>query len=88
MSFLFFCSFGTAVIGEILAGGTLQRLWLQVFKKFLPAYVMFCSLLGILDFPHQECQLNRKSDKLRELSMHSKQVTMNNKEERKNQAKQ
>lgn len=47
--------------------------------KCLPAYVMFCTSLGILDFPHQECQLNRKRRKLRELSIHSKQLTMNNK---------
>lgn len=47
--------------------------------KFLPVDVMFCTSLGILDFPLQECQLNRKRGKLRELSMHSKQLTMNNK---------
>lgn len=61
------------------AAGTLQRLSLASPPKFLPAYVMFCTLLGIPDFPHQECQPNRKRDKLRELCIYSKQVTMNNK---------
>lgn len=51
--------------------------------KFLPAYVMFCASLGILDFPRQECHLNRKRGKLRELSMHSKQLTMNNNKKKK-----
>lgn len=41
---------------------------------------MFRAPLGILDFPRQECQLNRKRGELRELSMHSKQLTMNNNE--------
>lgn len=39
--------------------------------KFLLVYVMFCTSSEILDFPYQECQLNRKRGKLRELSIHS-----------------
>lgn len=48
--------------------------------KYLPEYVMPCTLLGILDFPQQECQLNRKRDKLRALSLRRRQATMGNKD--------
>lgn len=77
------CSVGPGVIGADSCSGDIALTVAASYLKFLPAYVMFCTLLGILDFPHQECQLNRKRDKLRELSIPSKQVTMNNKEREK-----
>lgn len=73
-------SSGTGVVGAPSCSGDIATpVALQALPKFLPAYVMLCTLLGIPDFPHQECQPNRKRDKLRELCIYSKQVTMNNK---------
>lgn len=66
--------FSSGLRGNIAATVAASR------PKYLPEYVMLCTLLGILDFPRQECQLNRKRDQLRELSLHRRQGTMENKD--------
>lgn len=56
-------------------GGNIAATVAASRPKYLPEYVMLCTLLGILDFPQQECQPNRKRQTKRAFSP---QKTSNN----------